>query len=280
MAFTHETESAFQKGQISAAETTWGTAVTPTIEISSVTLNPAIKRATNKFTARGNLLPTVRTLGREWTEIGFEGMATYQELGYFVGSIDGDTQIDPTSRTVQAGGLRMTGCVVTGFTLKGNRDEVTLSGSMIGKKGAVTSPASLSPIAQEPLTAANAVITVNSVTLDKVFEWELAVSDLWGAAFFVGDSEPANVLQKAISASFKLKAEWDSQSQTILGYGNATEAVTVTITDGSKSVAISFDAAFGEPEQFSDEDGVYAIGLNADVMNDTTTAITITIDNT
>ncbi|MEN6583056.1 MAG: hypothetical protein ABFD54_11450 [Armatimonadota bacterium] len=284
MAFVHEVETAFQKGQL-GVETAYGTAVAATIALGSVTLTPSLKKTVNKFTPRGVLLPTVQTTGVESTEVGFDGIATYEDIAYFVKAIKSDAQVDPLTGqliyTVEAGGLQIPGCIVTGWTLKGNRDEVTLSGTMLGKKGIIAAPtAALTPATQTPISAAGVAIKINSVTYTKIFEWELALSELWGGVTFVGSSQFANVLQKAITGTFKIKTENDSgtapSAQALLELGS-TVPVEIKATTGAKVLTIGFDAQVGEPGSFSDEEGVYAIEHNFNIMNKATTAVSVSI---
>lgn len=280
MTFVHEVETAFQKGQL-GIETDYGIAVPATIALGSVTLTPAMKRTVNKFTPRGRLLPTVQTTGREYTEIGFEGQATYEELGYFVKSVVSDDQIDPLTHemvyTVEAGGLKIPGSIVSAWTLKGTRDEVTISGSMLGKKWTVAEPTvDIAIPDQTPVTAASAVITIDGTRLDKVFDWEIALSDIWGGATFIGSSTFANILQKAITATMKVKVESDAAGLALLEVGDQVP-VSIGCSDGARSVAISAVAKVGEPGTFSDEEGVYAIEHNLNLMNDDTEAISVEI---
>lgn len=283
MPFTHEPESAFRKGQI-GIESIYGTGVDASVALGSVTLTPSPMKTTNLFTPRGVLLPTVQTTGEESTEVSFDGIATFSDIGYFIKDIVSDAQVDPITAsmvyTVEAGGLKIPGCVVTDWTLKGNKNEVTLSGKMIGKKGEVAAPtAALTPAAQVPLLAAGAVITINSVVQAKVFEWELAVSGMWGGATYVGSAEFVNILQKAFQGTFKIKQAFDSQSQAVMAIGSEV-ACSVVVTAGGRSVTIAFQACVGQPDTLSDEDGIYAITNNLNIMSKSTTAIDVTIDNT
>ncbi len=280
MPFTHEVETAFQKGQL-GIEVAYGTGVAATIALGSVTLTPQIRKTTNKFTPNGVLLPTVLGTGRQYTEISFEGQATYEEVGYFLKDVVSDAQIDPLTLqmvyTVEAGGLQIPGSIVSAVTLRGNRDEVALSGTMLGKAPTVQAPtAALAIPTQTPIDPAGVVITVDGSVLSKAFEWELAINDMWGGATFIGSATFASILQKAIDASFRVKVESDASGLALLSEESVV-ACSIVCTTGAKVLTIEFDAKVGEPGPFSDEEGIYAIEHNLTVMNKATSAISVTI---
>jgi hypothetical protein len=278
MPFTHATETAFMKGGL-AIETVYGTAVDATVGLGAVTITPAIKRTTNKFSALGILLPAVQSIGREHTEISFEGKATYQDLPYFVYDVVSDSQIDPITLqrvyTVESAGLQIPGAIITGWTLHGNRDEITLSGSMIGKKAVVHASSAPAVAAQTAISASEIAISVGGAVAN-LFEWDLSVSDMWGGATYIGDSEFATIMQKQITGAFKFKVEADTTGLAFLSVGTLV-ACTITATEGAHSLTITFNAMVGEPGSFSDEEGIYAIEHNLTVMNTATTAIDVTI---
>ena len=275
----HATETAFMKSQL-GVESAWGNAVDSTIPLGSVTLTPSIKRVTNVFTARGILLPAVMSIGREHTEVAFDGKATYQEMGYFIEDVVSDAANPAvTSYSVEAGGLQIPGCVVTGWTLKGNRDEVTLSGSMLGQVHAVHAATPLgAPGEQIPVSAAAVLLSVDGA-VNHAFEWELAVSDMWGGAAFIGDTTFHTMMQKTIGATFKFKVEAAAAGLAYLTTtpGEQVACSISTSADNGCSMEFLFNAIVGEPDTFSDEDGVYIIGHNLTVMNDDTAAIATTI---
>lgn len=275
MAFTHATETAFQKGQL-GIEANWGVAVPATVALGSLMLTPSIKRTENKFTPRGILLPGIQSIGREHTEIAIEGQASFEDLAYFLKDVVSDAQTDPLSYTVEAGGLQIPGAVVTGITLRGNRDVIDVTGLMIGKKGTVAAPTGgLVAPTQTPILAPPVVITIGGVRLAKCFEWELAISDLWGGETYIGDSTLAVIMQKTITATCRFKCEADETNLALLEETD-TQAITISSENGAKKLTIAFDAKFGEPGTFSDEGGIYAIDLNATIMNRPTKAIEVT----
>jgi hypothetical protein len=90
------------------------------------------------------------------------------------------------------------------------------------------------------------------------------VSNLRTNVFFVGSEAPANIAQGKIDATFSATVEADSVG---LGFLSVTNSVGCVLKLGTVYPSISFDIQFEEPESFSDEDGVYAIGLKGRVMH-------------
>jgi hypothetical protein len=276
MAFTHEVETAFRKGQL-GIQTEYATPVAATIALGSVSLNPQIKRFTKKFTPKGRLLPTVLKRGVKYTEIGFDGEGTYEDIGYFLKDVVSDAQATPVIYTAEAGGLQIGGAIVSAITLKGNKDDVTVSGTMLGREGTVAAPTGgLTIPEQTPILATGVVITIDSAEMTKVFDWELSLADIWGAVAFVGDTTFVNALQKQINATFKVKVESDSDGLGLLSTDDVV-ACSIVATTGAKVLTIAFDAKVGEPGPFSDEDGIYAIEHNLTIMDKATKAISVTI---
>ncbi len=279
MPFTHEVESAFQIAQL-GVESTWGTGVAATVALGSVSITPALKKVSNRFTPRGVLLPTVVATGREHTELSFEGQATFTEIaqtfaGRLIDDVVSDAQADPRSYTVEVGGLQVPGCVVTGWNLKGNRDEITVGGTLLGKKAVVQAKTGgLTPATQNPIPAGVVTITIGGTVFSKAFEWSLEVANLWAMAFFIGSTQPANALQTAIDGTFSFKVEADAAGLAPVAY-TGTKTCVIAATSGGSSFSATFDAVFEEPDAMSDEDGIYAIGYKAALVNKATKAIDI-----
>lgn len=280
MPFTHEQESQFKDTQI-GAESTYGTAVPATVKLQSVTVNPALKRQFSKFKAKGLLLPTVGLPGTKWAEHSFEGMATFEELAYFVSDVVSDAQVAPVSYTIEHGGMVFPGAVVSAWNLSGDQDQVTLSGTMISKnKNSSTTHTTLASVDQNPVPGIGTAITINGVTQTRWFNWSVDVSDIWKFVFAGGNSEPINVAQgDNMVANFACLLEADTAGMTVVDL-TGRQAVTIVMTSGSMSVTLAFDVIFEEPDQFSDQDGVYAIGVKGEIYNDATVALNVTIDST
>lgn len=280
MPFTHEEESQFKDTQI-GVETDWGTAVAATTKLQSVTVNPALKRQFSKFKAKGLLLPTVGLPGTRWAEHSFEGMATFQEIANFVSDVVSDAQVTPTSYTIEHGGMVFPGAVVSAWNLSGDQDQVTLSGTMLSKDiNGSSTHTTLSSVDQTPVPGIGTAIVINNVTQTRWFNWSVDVSDIWKLIFAGGTADPINIAQgDNMVANFNCLLEANAAGMTVVGL-TGRQAVTVTMTSGNMSVALAFDVIFEEPDQFSDQDGVYAIGVKGEIYNDTTVALNVTIDST
>ncbi len=275
MSFTHVTETAFQKTQL-GVETSWGTGVPATIQLGSLMLTPQIRRIENVFTPRGIMLPGIQSIGREYTELALEGQASFEDLAYFLADFVSDSQTDPLSYTIESGGLQVPGAVVTAIALDADRDKINVTGNMLGKKGVVQAASGgLSPLTQTPILASPVAITFDSVTVENIFGWNFSLADMWGIAHYVGDSEPGAIMQKAAKGTFGVLLEADDTNMAYLAE-TGTIAVEISSANGANSLTLAFDAKLGEPDRYSDQEGIWAIKLNMTIMNKATKAVDIT----
>ena len=279
MSFTHEVESQFQDTQI-GAESAWGTAVPATVKLQSVTVAPALKRTFSTFKAKGLLLPTVGLPGTRHAEHSFDGMATFQEIAYFVSDVVSDAQVTPTSYTIEHGGEVYPGAVVSAWKLDGNQDAVMLSGTLISKdKNGLTTHTTLSSVDQVPVPGIGTTISIGGVSQTRWFNWSVDVSDIWKLVFSGGNAEPVNIAQgDAMTANFTCLLENNAAGKAVLAL-TGRQAVVIVMTSGGMSVTLAFDVIFEEPDQFSDVDGVYAVGVKGQIYNDATVALDVTIDS-
>jgi hypothetical protein len=277
MPYTPPTTTQFQKCQL-FTETTWGTPVTTSpYLLSATTLTPTVKTASQAFTPLGVTLPTFVSYGQKYTEIKFEGDATYTEIGKFVGSVKSDGASTLAPYTVEAGGLQIPGCAVTGWTLKGDTNSIKLSGTMMGKYPNVAAATSGgSQLAQTPMLADQVAITFGGTTVTGIFDWELSVDKLWDLVYFVGDNAPGGMVQRAAEASFNISFESNATNLAYLEDMETTTAIVVTITDGATNTkTFTFDAKLDEPQAFKDNQGVYGYGLKCHILNKATAAIAV-----
>jgi hypothetical protein len=275
MAFTHATETAFQKGQL-GVEVDWGTAVPATIALGSINIDPAMLMETNTFTPKGITLPGVASIGMEETDLTFNGQPSYEDLQYFLADFISDAQTDPLAYTVEAGGLQVPGAVVTDITLKGDMKVVEVSGKMKGKKAtvAVATPG-LVVATQTPLLAPPVEIEIAATPLTKAFAWEFSLANMWGGKGYIGDDTLGTIMQKAATGKFSVLVEADDTNMALLN-NRDTQEITVLIPNGlTHSLLLTFDAKIAQPDPQSDNDGIYAIRLNYNIMNKATKAVEI-----
>jgi hypothetical protein len=74
-----ERSSVAQVSQI-GVETTPGTPVVATRRLGGLSLTPGIETESQMFRPAGSKFSTVQVLNKEWTEVGVEGAATYEEV--------------------------------------------------------------------------------------------------------------------------------------------------------------------------------------------------------
>lgn len=159
-------------------ETTAGTAVAATKKLTATSIDPAIKTEISTFRGVGSKFTTIAALGKEWSESGIEGQAAYNDLSYLLAGIiqnatpvqQGATTAYKTTYTISnsAPDSVATYSVERGYSGPGgrahkfaygqvtelgldfSRDEVTVSGSMLGQR--VTDDAQMSTNEQQTLT--------------------------------------------------------------------------------------------------------------------------------
>lgn len=141
-----------------AAEVTSGTAVQPNRQVLSMSVTPAFKLETNRFRPRGNKYNTLQVLGKDWTEAEVTGQPTYTEIIYPLSSIlsaanvsasgsgyswlfsPSSTAADsPKTFTIEAGSndvraARFSHGIFTSFGINYTRDNLELSGTILGKR--------------------------------------------------------------------------------------------------------------------------------------------------
>src|SRR5690242_14122397 len=80
--------AAINEGTQIGVETTYGTAVPADLLLPSISIEPAVKTSNNLFKTAGYKLPTISSLGKEWSEWSIKSDApTYDELTYLLNSI-------------------------------------------------------------------------------------------------------------------------------------------------------------------------------------------------
>jgi hypothetical protein len=275
MAFEHATETAFQKGQL-GIETDWGVPVAASIALGCINIDPAMLMATNTFTPKGITLPGISSIGMEETDLTFNGQPSYEDLQYFLKDFVSDAQTDPLSYTVESGGLQVPGAVVTDITLKGDMKVIEVSGKMKGKKATVAVPTSGLVVAtQTPLLAPPVEIELDGTPLAKCFAWELSLANMWGGAGYIGDDTLGTIMQKAATGKFSVMVEADAVNMALLENRDTIEFTVLIPNALTHALLLTFDAKIAQPDPQSDNDGIYAIRLNYDIMNKATKAVAV-----
>lgn len=153
-----ERATIFQKAQL-GVEVTPGTNVAATKILQATSILPAIKGATKSFRPIGSKFPTLSALGKEWAEAKIEGQGSYEDLTYLLASLmctptpvqqggtaaylstflvaNGLADIITTYSVEHGGsvrGIELSYGIVNELEIAFSRDDVTISGSMIGQK--------------------------------------------------------------------------------------------------------------------------------------------------
>lgn len=277
--------SGFQLLQM-GTEITPGTKVAATKIIGSFGITPTIKAEVKKYTAQGQIVPTAYVLGKDYTEGKIDGFPAYNEIDLLLASVinkvaDGhyilkaDTPSDPQTYSIEKGPAGDSGelfqyGVIAGLSLKGNREEVTLSGDMFGNKtlrGAITD--SLTRVDPIPVSPDDVTITVGGTTVE-CFNWELNINGRWKAVWVVDASQNSYVaIVEAAEPEINVKIDVESNAAGYthldrLRAGNALTAAVIscstTIGATTYNLGFTINTKVAEVTEFKDEDGVYAMG--------------------
>lgn len=277
MAFTPERTAAFQQAQI-GLESTLGTQVAATIKLQSFSIIPRAAVVTKKFVPKGRIVPTLIPIGKDYTTARVESDApSYEEIGYFLKSamsgdaapiIVGDaatTAVQGLSCEVGDGGatdVKFAMGIVNGFTFRVTQEDVSFSGEMFGKQLTVAArTGALTDAAVTPIQPSEAVLVIDGSTVAKWLEIVLESTGRWQMVWFAGALYSIVEVVPTLRATLKVEAD-----ATGMGYltswfrgGNATKTLSLTCTSGTKVLKFEAGVKINEPQEFSDEDGVYAL---------------------
>jgi hypothetical protein len=288
-----ERASAFQQCQI-GLESTAGTAVAATVNLQSISITPKPAMSVQKFRPQGKLFPTVVALGKDYTTASISGTPCFEEIGHIFASvlakgtategvtpytIDSDAPNDPQTYTVEFGpaggaGEKFAYGIITGLGLKWTREAFELSGDMIGR--AMADMATITTVAAAdvtPILPGNFDFYLSdgvagTTKLTRCFSVDVNISGRWQAIWPADSSTtgfPA-IVEAIPEGSIKMLLEADTQGKTPLATiraGNATKYFIMHAeVTGGYELDIEMAVKVGEPEEFKDEGGVYAIGHN------------------
>ena len=291
MPFEHEIESVFQ-GSYYKDESAYGTStgdakqfytmtVSPTLEVPGATLPVGMTQglATSSWTASGQLC---------WEELPFlSGIKPTVTSGSISGGVVSNTTSEPNSFTLIHRTLQATGCVVSGFKINGDTENIETEVNFIGKgitnDGSVSGVSPLAPTLYVPYQT---TVTIGSAQ-SKVNSWSLDVSDIWSNVNYLSTSNTPlqTVAQKRCSGKFSAVLPYDKAMALGILSDNGVKSVSIsnTTTVGSYeyTFTISFKIMFDNAEGPSDTNEVWTLPVNGIIMNDgSNQAITITATKT
>lgn len=280
-----------------------GTVVPANRRLQSVGIDPSISAEVNIFRPSGSKFPTVQALNQEWVEAGVEGQPTYEEMTYLLASVltNPTTTTDvagvafthsfapaqatadtPRTFTVEKGSAvrahRFSYGLLTDLSVSFGRDEVTLDGTMIGRRieDGVALTANPTTLAMTPVLPTqvsvyldDAAANLGTTKLTRVISVDLEISDRYNPAWFLDaavnswavhvESEPtvtATITMEADAAGMALLTQMRDGASRFL----RVQAVGPVLS-GAFTNLLRFDVA-GKVEDvgdFGDEDGVYTV---------------------
>lgn len=305
-----EKASIFQSVQI-GVESTPGIAVPANRKLLATSLTPSVKTEGDTFRAMGNKYPSFAVVNKEWTEVGIEGKLTYNEILYLLASLLSQptpVQLGQTNAykwvfvsntsgedigktfTVEQGDAtttwRSTGVKVSGLEFTFSREEVSLSGSAIGRPletgiGLTTNPISLTPRPILPihlsLYMASGRAELDTVQpLRRGFALTWSLTDKYTLAWPIG--QPPVVIESEPTLEAKLKLATDEIGLGLIAAMRNGETKWLRLkAEGSIIEApylytfqIDFPFQVLEVGEFADEDGLYLVEYTLTGIHDTT----------
>lgn len=268
-----------QYGQI-GIEADWGTAVPATVQLASVKLTDGPKIDAEKFKASGSKLANVIVFGQETGDIGFDGPATYEEVGYFIKSLAKAAAADIPSYTLQKGvpggsGMIYAGAVVTAWTLKGDPKSVNVSGNIASKSFVAGTPtAGLSQLTQTPLENDHLTINLDGSAIANAGSWEMTLQDLWALAAFCGSNVPGGANEGDINGEFKLLVEATSSNIALISDRDEKTIELAFDDGGGNTFNVKANGKFFSADKFQAMGRVYALGLTYQLTNTVVAATT------
>ena len=309
-------------------ETTEGTAVAANRQLPSIMFDMQIEGNVEEIRAAGTKYPTIHAPGRDWTTAKLSGQPTYDELVYLMSSLlnyqapvqqgattaylwsyapSSTTPDTVKSYTIEQGSSvraqKFAGGLVNELTLKGDKDKVELSGSMLGRTftDSITLTASPTSVPQIPILSKELDIWLDDTSgglgttkFTRILSWELSLKNRFGPLFAVDSSVTsyAASVELPVTGEFKFMAEADSQAMGLLTTVRAGSTKFARLKATSAQLAgtafpynMTWDMACNVkefPKSFGDNDGVYAVEITMGIKHDATwgKALVASVTNT
>lgn len=299
-------------------ETTPGTSVAANRQLPSLQLTTGIGATFTEVLPVGYKFPTAQVPGKEWVDAKLSASAIgYDEIIYLLAAClaagSGVQQSSTTAYkwtqgpsstvadsiktyTVEQGDAvrahKFAYGIVTDLALKGDRDKVELSGSMIGQQlsDGITMTTSPTVVAQVPILSRDVSVYFDSTgaglgttKLGRVLSWEWSLKNRFSPLWVVDSSKASWVAhtETAIQSEIKLQLEADSTGNALItsNMRNGTTGfirIDATSTQNA-GTAIPYSCKIDmagqvkdAPSEFSDVDGVYAYEITFGAIHDST----------
>lgn len=247
-------------------ESAYGTEVDATYRMMSVKFDEQAKMESEAFRASGAKVPTLVLRGIQNATLPFSGKATYEELPKFLKSISRDAATDIPSSTVEIGNSvsanTYAGCVVNSFTLTATASSVDISGEMFAaSRNTNTLKSGVTGVTPTPIDVDHVSIKLNNTAVTDWFELNLNMSDLWVGCQYGGTKVYGGANEGEVNIEFTIKLEATASNRALaLNDSSVVTPVEITLTNGTKTIVIKFNAINLEPESYQAVGAVYAIG--------------------
>lgn len=251
-------------------ETVQGTAVAATRKLSMTSIMPNARIEQQSFRPMGQLVQSVKALGKQWTEASIEGMASYVEMPYLLCSVlktvtpaaagapdvgaytwtitpainGGDTY---HTFTVERGSAvraeKFTFGTVTDFELTANRSGVSIGGKMVGRalQRGITLTPGLTSTPVRPIVGDEWSIYLDSTSgglgttrLSRVHEVKYSIGSRYQPYWTLDASQSSFVTLVEVEPTFRLEVllQADSTADTLMS----------TYLEGEATAFFRFDA--------------------------------------
>jgi len=319
--------SSLTQGVQVGVEATPGTAVAANKKFISIGITPAIQMDPNRFRPMGQKFASIVVPGKEWVEASIEGVGSYTELTWFFASVFKDpgapSTVDTSGKkwtfspapaaedTVKTFSVEQGGAVrahkfayglVTDLDITWNREEVAVSGTMLGQKisDGITMTATPTTPPEVPILPGEVDVfldptfaALGTTKLTRVLEVKKSIASRFAPVWVVDSAQASYVAhvesEPTTEVTLSMEADVAGMAQLAQMRAGSTKFLRVACTSatlaGSATAkyALVWDSAvkIKDVGDFSDEDGVYAIEWTFEVVYDAgwTKALTIDLTN-
>lgn len=300
-------------------ESTSGTAVAADKKLQSLGIDPAPQHNKQVFRPTGHKYPTVAALGKEWITASIDGAPTYSELIYPLSSILTEatpTQPDSSAApntyewlfepsttdpdtvktfTVEQGSSerahRFAHGLVTGLTITYTRDEITLSGDMLGQKleddvslTADPDDVDLIPVVSDEVNVYvdDSAANLGNTKFTRVLRAEFQLNNRFNPLWVLDRAEDsfATIVETVPAGQVTLLLEADAQGMGLLTDLRNEDKVFIRIEgegdviEDTQNYEFRLDTAVELTELgsggFEDEEGVFAVQAQGTIFHDAT----------